>query len=164
MADLGASDLTYTISKVKKMEDGRKLVTGTIAFGDGAKYYPTNGVPLTLGKMAIPTAADSINFASGASGYSFRFDSTHTSIRMYQMPIHAHDILLKNSAVSDAAGARVNAGSGNLLGANTGSDVTVQGNKTTGGVQNAVGAALGELVNGTDAPASLTIGFEAIGY
>lgn len=46
---------------------------------------------------------------------------------------HTHDLLLKNAAVSDGATTRVNAGS-NLLGANTGSDITITGSGANGGV------------------------------
>ena len=49
---------------------------------------------------------------------------------------HTHNLLLKNAAVSDGATTRVNAGS-NLLGANTGSDITVTGAGANGGVVNA---------------------------
>lgn len=49
---------------------------------------------------------------------------------------HAHSLLLKNAAVADGATTRVNAGT-NLLGANTGSDITVAGAGANGGVQNA---------------------------
>lgn len=46
---------------------------------------------------------------------------------------HTHDLLLKNAAVSDGATTRVNAGA-NLLGANTGGDLTVTGSGANGGV------------------------------
>lgn len=46
---------------------------------------------------------------------------------------HTHDLLLKNAAVADGATTRVNAGA-NLLGANTGSDITVTGSGANGGV------------------------------
>lgn len=49
---------------------------------------------------------------------------------------HTHDLLLKNAAVADGATTRVNAGT-NLLGANTGSDITVAGAGANGGVANA---------------------------
>lgn len=49
---------------------------------------------------------------------------------------HTHDLLLKNAAVSDGATTRVNAGA-NLLGANTGGDLTVTGAGANGGVVNA---------------------------
>lgn len=49
---------------------------------------------------------------------------------------HTHDILYKNAAVADGATTRVNVGT-NLLGANTGSDITVAGAGANGGVRNA---------------------------
>lgn len=49
---------------------------------------------------------------------------------------HTHNLLLKNAAVADGATTRVNAGT-NLLGANTGSDITVTGAGANGGVVNA---------------------------
>lgn len=49
---------------------------------------------------------------------------------------HTHDLLLKNAAVADGATTRVNAGA-NLLGANTGGDLTITGAGANGGVVNA---------------------------
>ncbi len=46
---------------------------------------------------------------------------------------HTHDLLLKNAAVADSATTAVNAGT-NLLGANTGSDITVAGGGANGGI------------------------------
>lgn len=46
---------------------------------------------------------------------------------------HTHNLLLKNAAVADGATTRVNAGA-NLLGANTGSDITVTGSGANGGI------------------------------
>lgn len=46
---------------------------------------------------------------------------------------HTHDLLLKNAAVADGATTRVNAGA-NLLGANTGGDLTITGSGANGGI------------------------------
>lgn len=46
---------------------------------------------------------------------------------------HSHTLNLKNAAVADDATTRVNAGS-NLLGANTGSDITIAGGGANGGI------------------------------
>lgn len=48
---------------------------------------------------------------------------------------HTHALTLKNAAVADGATTRVNAGT-NLLGANTGSDITVAGAGANGGIAN----------------------------
>lgn len=58
---------------------------------------------------------------------------------------HTHSLTLKNAAVADGATTRVNAGT-NLLGANTGSDITVAGAGANGGVANAsAGTPAGEI-------------------
>lgn len=49
---------------------------------------------------------------------------------------HTHTLNLKDAAVADGATTRVNAGT-NLLGANTGSDITVAGAGANGGIANA---------------------------
>lgn len=62
---------------------------------------------------------------------------------------HTHNILLKNAAVSDGATTRVNAGA-NLLGANTGGDLTITGSGANGGV---VATSAGTPAGTNDAPA-----------
>lgn len=70
---------------------------------------------------------------------------------------HTHSLLLKNAAVADGATTRVNAGT-NLLGANTGSDITVAGGGANGGVVLAsAGTPAGTLALGVVAPATGSI-------
>lgn len=70
---------------------------------------------------------------------------------------HTHNLLLKNAAVADGATTRVNAGA-NLLGANTGSDITVTGGGANGGIVAAsAGTPSGTLALGVTAPATGTI-------
>lgn len=70
---------------------------------------------------------------------------------------HTHNLLLKNAAVADGATTRVNAGT-NLLGANTGSDITVTGSGANGGIVAAsAGTPAGTLALGVTAPATGTI-------
>lgn len=70
---------------------------------------------------------------------------------------HTHDLLLKNAAVADGATTRVNAGT-NLLGANTGSDITVTGSGANGGVVAAsAGTPAGTLALGVVAPTTASI-------
>lgn len=163
MADLAASDLTYTISKIKKMEDGRKIVEATIAFGDGAKTYPTGGVPVTKAKLGLPVTIDSfIVEDSGASVYSYTVDRANLKLIMFQSPAHSHSLTLKNAAVADGATTRVNAGT-NLLGANTGSDITVAGGGANGGVAAVSAGGFLQLTNSV-APAAQSIKITAIGW
>jgi len=70
---------------------------------------------------------------------------------------HTHNLLLKNAAVADGATTRVNAGA-NLLGANTGSDITVTGSGANGGiVAVSAGTPAGTLALGVAAPATGTV-------
>lgn len=163
MADLASTDVTYTITKIKKLEDGRKIVQATLAFGDGALTYPTGGVPLLKGKLGLPTSVESFVVEDrGTSGFAFSYDKTNEKLRAFQGAAHTHPLNLKNAAVADGATTRVNAGT-NLLGANTGSDIVVAGGGANGGVQANTAAGQSELTS-SFAPAAQTLKVTAIGW
>ncbi len=87
MADLAASDVTYTFLSQKKLEDNRKHSILSLAFGDGVKTYPTGGVPLTAAKLGMPYGqVDSLLFtdAANANGFVYKWDRTNDKIRIYQ--------------------------------------------------------------------------------
>lgn len=70
---------------------------------------------------------------------------------------HTHDLLLKNAAVADGATTRVNAGA-NLLGSNTGGDLTVTGGGANGGIVLAsAGTPAGTVTFAAGAPTAGTI-------
>lgn len=70
---------------------------------------------------------------------------------------HTHDLLLKNAAVADGTTTRVNAGT-NLLGANTGSDITVAGSGANGGIVAAsAGTPAGTIAAAATAPTTGSI-------
>ncbi len=108
----------------------RSSAVVTIAFDDN---YPTGGEVLTPADLAM-SAFDSVQIEPKA-GYTFTFDYANNKVLAYVAPAqtHTHNLLLKNAAVADSAGARVNAGA-NLLGANTGGDLTVTGGGANGGI------------------------------
>lgn len=162
------SAVTYTILKTKKLEDGRLIIDAKLTFGDGSSTYPSGGIPFVLGKLGLRTYISSLEINdTGSSGYQFVPDLTNNKIRMFQgsgLSAHSHALLLKNAAVADGATTRVNAGT-NLLGANTGSDITVAGGAANGGVQSVAAgtaAVLPELGTGV-APAAQTIQIMVIG-
>lgn len=163
MSAIAASDLTYTLLNRRKDESSRKRFNVKIQFGDGALTYPSGGIPLSLGKLGCPNVIESlVVYDSGASGYHYEYDQANGKLRLFQSAQHTHDLLLKNAAVADSAGSRVNAGA-NLLGANTGGDLTVAGAGANGGVVNKAAVALSEL--GTSvAPAAQTIKVEVCGW
>jgi hypothetical protein len=168
MANIASTDVTYTITSQKKLEDSRKIVHATLAFGDGALTYPAGGIPVLKGSLGCPYNIDAFKiFDTGGSGYTYEFDKANSKIRIFQSAAaaaHSHNLTLKNAAVADGASARVNAGT-NLLGANTGSDITIAGGGANGGI--ATGGAIsavGLSEVSTVAIAAQTIKVEVIGY
>jgi len=172
MADLAAGDVTYTLQgKAVKGEDGRRKQVVKVAFGDGALLYPSGGIPLSsLSNHGFPNVIAELTLidANDGSGYVWKYDYENNKLRAYQSAAasHGHTLFLNNADVADSAGARVNAGT-NLLGANTGSDVSIAGVANTsgsGGIVNATIAA-GALVElGNVAVAAQVLYASVIGY
>lgn len=162
MANLVAGDVTYTVKKQRTLGNSLKSYQVQLAFGDGSKTYPAGGIPISIGKLGCPNEVQSLQVVEqGTSGYKFQYDSANKKLIMLQAASHTHDLLLKNAAVADGVTTRVNAGS-NLLGANTGSDITVTGGGANGGV---VAKAPGQLaeISGL-APAAQSIIVEVVGW
>jgi hypothetical protein len=143
MSNLAATDITVTILSNRRTDGARHRVNAKLVFGDGALTYPSGGIPITKGKLNCPNVIESLVFYdTAASGYVWSYDVANEKIVAVQNAAvsghthtvaHTHDLLLKNAAVADGATTRVNAGA-NLLGANTGGDLTVTGSGANGGV------------------------------
>src|ERR1700720_4434550 len=87
MANLQASDVSYTNLKRKKIEDNRKIVQANISFGDGVKLYPPGGIPI-LGKMLdCPVVIDSflIDDMNAGSSQLIKHDSVNNTLRIYNV-------------------------------------------------------------------------------
>jgi len=118
--------------------------------------YPTGGYTVPAGFFALKRILGvqiiGIN-AAGSGIVSLEWDFTNGKLLAFQsnLAAHSHPLTLKNAAVADGATTRVNAGT-NLLGANTGSDITVAGGGANGGVQNSTAANqnLVQVANATD--------------
>lgn len=134
MADIAATDVTYTILSQGRDARGKRQNIVKLVFGDAALTYPAGGVPLTKGKMGVPNTIEAmIPMGGGTTGYGFQYNKATDKLVLFQNAAHTHNLLLKNAAVADGATTRVNAGA-NLLGANTGGDLTVTGGGANGGV------------------------------
>lgn len=154
MADIGSSNVVYTISKNKKLEDGRHIIEATLAFGNATLTYPAGGVPLLKGSLGCAYVIDSLVIEDkGGSGYSIDYDKVNAKIRMFQapaisgghthsVPSHTHNLFLKDADQLNGATTAVNAAP-NKLGANTGSDITVTGVAGTSGSGGIVAVAAG---------------------
>jgi hypothetical protein len=86
MAALASTDVTVVISD-KKVIRTKRIVTGTIAFGDGALTYPTGGVPLpAVGILGLVRNVDSFEIDGSnvvATEYLLRYDKTNHKLAMY---------------------------------------------------------------------------------
>ena len=150
--------LTFTLVKGSEVEAGRVRQRTYDITLDAS--YPTGGEAISgkdVGLLTIYGMAD-IGGNATAGGYKFHWDTTNSKLMVFTtggstIAAHSHDLLLKDAAVADGATTRVNAGT-NLLGANTGGDLTVAGGGANGGVQNAslsiTGGAASEVANATD--------------
>lgn len=140
MADIAASDLTYTVQKTAKMEDGRRRSNVKIAFGDGALTYPSGGIPLSsLSGAGFPNVVAEVVLmdANDASGISWKYDYENNKLRGYIAPAqtHAHDVLIKGGQAAvgtDAVGYYAT----DILGKEAATDKTIAGSAsaTKGGV------------------------------
>ena len=141
MADIASTDVVVTLIKRNKGEDNRQLVIAKIEFGNDTLTYPAGGVPISIGAFGCRNNIDSmVIYDSGTTGYTFSYDNVNKKIVMRNAGAHTHNLFLKNGAVADGAGARVNA-EANKLGANAGSDITVTGIATATGNGGIVGTA-----------------------
>lgn len=86
MADIAASDVTYTLVKSRKEESGNKVINLTVAFGNGSLTYPTGGVPLTAAKMGCPSSIIScmLNSPASSNGFLYKYDLANNKLRIYQ--------------------------------------------------------------------------------
>ena len=167
MTALVAGDVTVTIERreiVGKLRRNRVK----IQFGDSSLTIPSGGVPMPAAsafgmkqRLDYLTVYDS----NDASGIMWKYDATNNKLRAWVAPAqtHTHNLLLKNAAVADSAGARVNAGA-NLLGANTGGDLTVTGGGANGGVVSTTLGAAASTEDVSSAIAAQVFFAEAVGW
>lgn len=166
MSNIAATDITLTLLTQRRSEDGRRVNVFTMAFGDGALTYPAGGVPITKAKLGCPNIIEQLTvFDKGTSGYQWTYDRTNEKLVGMQSPVrtHTHDLLLKNAAVADGGTARVNAGA-NLLGANTGGDLTITGSGANGGIVSSTLAAAALTELSTIAIAAQSLKVEVVGW
>lgn len=134
MANIAAGDVSYSIIRQRVGMQSLQCNLVSLSFGNGVLTYPAGGIPLVIGNMGCPVEIQSMRLSNaGGSGYSFSYDRANSKLMLFQTASHSHPLSLKNAAVADGATTRVNAGA-NLLGANTGSDISIAGGGANGGV------------------------------
>ncbi len=143
MANIAATDITVTVDKLAKLENGRKHNTLKLAFGDGALTYAAGGVPVTLAQMGMVGAIDSLTvFDSGTSAYKWSYDKTNQKLiaeyvaaQAITVASHTHDL----KVIGGQAGSTTNDiahYATDILGKEAATDATIAGSTsaTKGGV------------------------------
>lgn len=82
MANIGASDVTYTIND-KKRWGTRYLTHATIAFGNATLTYPSGGIPLTKSKMEVTNLVSVEIFESNGKGLIYEWNRSANTIRIF---------------------------------------------------------------------------------
>ncbi len=176
MAALASTDVTITWSDSAAspkpgdiwVEGRKRKALCTIAFGNGAKTYPANGIPLPdKGNFGMIRSMEAIRILTGQfAGIVWDYDATNHKLKGYT---HTHDLRVALTS-ADAEGARVQASGVDLWvsePAEGGSDFVVPGltsdATTHGGVESVEPGTLAELA-ATVAPAATSLKIEVTGW
>lgn len=163
MANIAASDITYSILNARKREDSRVQNNVQMVFGDGALTYPAGGVPISKAKLGCPNVIESlVVYDVGTSGYMWRYDRANEKLVAIQSPSHTHSFLVKGGQASASTDALSIKGSSPVtIGKEASNDATNLGG-AGGGVQASTAAAGSEP--STVAIAAQTLKCEVIGW
>lgn len=174
MADIAASDVTYTLqgkTARSTAADPSYRAIFKIDFGNGSLTYPTGGIPLTKAKLGCPNKLESfeISDAGSAAGYIIKYDYANEKLKIYQAGgsfDHTHDLLIKGGQAA-ASTAAVAWYATDILGKEAATDKTIAGSAaaTKGGVQSAtVSSTVAELTGGSSAVTATTIYARVSGF
>lgn len=110
MVDLVAADVTVTVEKRQRAGRDRRNRC-KIAFGDGAKTYPSGGVPLpAFGSFGLGKVLDYLVLidADDATGLMWKYDKDNNKLRAYRQNIRTGSTAV-GAAESGALAEDVNA-------------------------------------------------------
>lgn len=154
MADIAASDITYTMQgKLAKLDDSRRQAVIKIAFGNGSLTYPSGGIPLSsLSSHGFPNAIAQVVLMDNndGSGITWKYDYENNKLRGYNAPAqtHAHDLKIIGGQAATTTN-EVGHYATDILGKEAASDATIAkaDSATKGGVmsETLAAAALTEI-------------------
>jgi hypothetical protein len=77
--------VAISVTKRKKLEDGRQHVSATLVFGDGSTAYPAGGILLAKGSLGCPQGVDELHFVDASNGNTnlFKFDLANLKVRIF---------------------------------------------------------------------------------
>lgn len=169
MADLAASDVTYTLQGRDRRVNSRYNATFKVAFGDGALTYPANGIPLDKSKFGCPNVVESLTIIdpSDGDGLVWKYDFENNKLRAWMSPArtHAHDLLIKGGQASSTTNNTAHYAT-DILGKEAATDATIAGSAsaTKGGVISSTLAASAGTEHGNTAPAATVLYIEVLGW
>lgn len=166
MADLAASDITYTILQRERTSRSKLRVRARLAFGNSSLTVPANGIPITKGSLGCPNVIESMVIVDqGTSGYKFQYDQSAEKIVVMQAPAQTHTHNIKYIGGITAT-EPVAIDSNEVLGKNAATDRTIVGanSATNGGIVSATLAAAALAEASTVAIAAQTIEVEVVGW
>lgn len=86
MADLESTDVTVSLVAQDRefVGIGKVMTFPSIAFGDGAKTYPTGGVPMpAISAFGMKKEVKRMHFEQPANGNSYHYDKANNKIRIF---------------------------------------------------------------------------------
>lgn len=89
MAALTSTDVTVTVSirdrDIAHGSSGKNISLASVQFGDGAKTYPTGGVPLpAIGNFGFQRQLDFVGIQEpSGNGFHYKYDSTNHKIKVF---------------------------------------------------------------------------------
>ncbi len=86
MADIAASDVSYSLVNKEIGDSGFAEYNFSISFGDGVLTYPAGGIPLLKGNLGCPNEVRSLDLFSpdSSNGFVYKYDLANNKIRIYQ--------------------------------------------------------------------------------
>ena len=81
MADIGATNVTYTIRDTQKWGK-KKLILASLAFGNGVLTYPSGGVPLTTTKFGVENVNSVQVLESNGKALIYEWDRSANTLRI----------------------------------------------------------------------------------
>lgn len=92
MADLATGDVTVSVEKSRRGGPGQRANTVKITFGDGAKTYPSGGVPLPAKEsFGLTYALEDLIIIDpdDSNGLAYKYDHSNQKLRMYELDMSA---------------------------------------------------------------------------
>lgn len=92
MANLVASDVTYTVLKRTKINGSPSRYRHLLAVSTAAGDYPTGGIPLDIARMGFRAVVESVSVleGNGATAHMYKYDYSAFKLKIYTEQTNAY--------------------------------------------------------------------------